>query len=484
VTAFASLAAMMGLAVHVSGRPSAALWVVPLALAASLRPVLKMLWSADRLDAVLLPDIGFAGWFFQSAWVPQHLMSASCVVVAAMLMSALAGPGILRVVVLAVVAAAAFESSTWVGGVTFALAAPVIGVVLLWQAEANERPGLLARFAVAALLAIGLAAPFVRDQVAMAAANEGSSPIILNPYQVLGGAFPDQLRRILDLPAYWLVLLPVELPAIFLTGAIAAAALLRAKLDRSVRRDTLVLALLAVMALSVSWLLASTLAENNDLAWRAALPAVTALTALAAAGFARWIAARAWAMVAAGLVAIALGLPRSYEILRDNATGHMQPDAAAFAQAPAMWAAVRRHSLADERVGNNPLYLRAATPWPVNISWALMADRRSCYAGHEFALVFTGLPAARREEIDAQFIRVFAGEGSPDDVRDLAMRYGCRVIALTASDGAWARDPFTASPFYRLIESAPGRWRIYRATVTNDDSSPTRLSEARSPRTN
>src|SRR6202011_429111 len=162
--------------------------------------------------------------------------------------------------------------------------------------------------------------------------------------------------------------------------------------------------------------------DNNDLGWRAALPPIAVLTVFAATGLARWIATRAWIAVAVALVAVAVGLPRSYEIMRDNAAGHMQPDAAAFAQAPAMWAAVRRHSLPDERVGNNPLYLRAATPWPVNISWALMANRRSCYAGHEFALVFPGLPAARREEIDAQFIRVFAGEGTPDDVRELAMR--------------------------------------------------------------
>jgi hypothetical protein len=273
---------------------------------------------------------------------------------------------------------------------------------------------------------------------------------------------------VLDVPAYWLVLLPVELPAIVLTGALAAAALLRATLDRPVRRDTLVLALLAAVALSVSWLLASTLGDNNDLGWRAALPAVAALTVLAAAGLARWIVSRRWIAVAAALVAIALGLPRSFEILRDNAAGHLQPDAAAFAQAPAMWAAVRRHSLPDERVGNNPLALRAATPWPVNIGWALLANRRSCYAGREFAFVFTGLPAARRDAIDAQFVRVFAGEGSPDDLRDLAMRWGCRVIALTAADGAWTNDPFAASPFFRVVESAPGRWKVYRALAPGD----------------
>jgi hypothetical protein len=374
----------------------------------------------------------------------------------------------LRICVLALLAAAAFESSTWVGGVTFALAAPVIGAALLWQAGRDERLRLLARFAVAAAVTIALAAPFLRDQLAMAASRDVGS-VALHSFEVLGAAFPHPLRRMLDLPAYWLVLLPVELPAIFVTGVVALAALLaQARRDPTMKRDTVALALLAAGGLVVSWLLASTLGGNNDLGWRAALPPVAVLTAFAAAGLARWIAARAWIAVAAALVAIALGLPRAYELLRANAAGRLQPDAAAFAQAPAMWAAVRRHSLPDERVGNNPLSLRAATPWPVNIGWALLANRRSCYAGREFALVFTALPAARREEVDAQFVRVFAGKGSPDDLRDLAMRWGCRVIALTSADGAWTNDPFAASPFFRMVETAPGKWKVYRALAPGD----------------
>jgi hypothetical protein len=467
VTAFASLALMMGLAVRYSGQRPAALWVVPLALAASLRPVLAMIWSADRLDPVLHPATGFAGWFFQSAWVPQHLMAASCVVAAVMLMRGLAAQGKLRVLALALAAAAAFGSSTWVGGVTFALAAPVIGVAVLWQAQRGERLRLLARLAIAGILTIMLAAPFLYDQLAMAASRDVAA-VAFHPMEVLGDAFPESWRRALDLPAWWLVLLPVELPAIFMTGAIAAVVLLRAPLDRDVGRETVVLACLAVVALAASWLLVSTLGENNDLGWRAVLPAVAALTAFAAAGIAHARLWRARIAVAAALVAIALGLPRTYEILRDDVAGHPQPDAAVFAQAPAMWAAVRRHSLPDERVGNNPLALAAATRWPVNIGWALLANRRSCYAGREFALVFTVLPAARRREIDAQFIRVFAGEGSPDDLRDLAMRWGCRVIALTSADGAWTNDPFAASPFFRMVETAPGRWKVYRALAPGD----------------
>ena len=101
---------------------------------------------------------------------------------------------------------------------------------------------------------------------------------------------------------------------------------------------------------------------------------------------------------------------------------------------------------AGERVANNPLYLADVTPWPVNISWALLANRRSCFAGRELTLAYVPLPDARREEINAKFIRVFAGQGSAEDVRDFAQTYHCRVIVLTPSDGAWNKDPFAASP--------------------------------------
>jgi len=195
---------------------------------------------------------------------------------------------------------------------------------------------------------------------------------------------------------------------------------------------------------------------------------VLVLTVFAAVALSQWIAARAWLAIAAALVGIGLGLPGGIEIVRDNVAGEPRPSAAMFAEMPQMWAAVRRHSGADERVGDNPLLLGDITPWPVNISWALLSNRRSCYAGREFALVFTALPAARRAEIDALFGRVFAGEGSADDVRELATRYGCRAIALTAADGAWTRDPFASSPFYRLIETRPDRWRVYRAIAPGD----------------
>ena len=65
-TAFASLNLMMGLAVWLSKRTSAAIWVVALAAAGSLWLTLNWIFNAKSLAPVLLPPIGMAGCLFQA----------------------------------------------------------------------------------------------------------------------------------------------------------------------------------------------------------------------------------------------------------------------------------------------------------------------------------------------------------------------------------------------------------------------------------
>jgi hypothetical protein len=255
----------------------------------------------------------------------------------------------------------------------------------------------------------------------------------------------------------------IEFPAILITGTIVLARTVAFEADTQRKESAAVLAALAFVCLIVAWLVTSRLGEHNDLGWRAVLPAVFVLMIFAAVGLTHWVAQRAYAAAGAALLAFLLALPDGIKLIAGNATGHPAPSAHAFAQAPDLWAAVRTHTARDERVTNNPLYLADITPWPVNISWALLANRRSCFAGREVVLAYVPLPQDRREDIDAQFIRVFAGRGSADDVRDLAQTFHCRVVVITPSDGAWNNDPFAASPLFHLVEMKPDRWKIYRA---------------------
>jgi hypothetical protein len=456
-SAFASLMLMVGLAVWLSGRKLAALLVLLACLSASLRPLLAYI---PGIDWVILPATGFAGWLFQAAWVPQHIASASCVVLAMLLLSELVRRESLALLAAFVlVVAAGAGSSTWVGGVTFAVAAIWTGGVLLANAEPSQRMALLGRFALAAIGAALLSAPFLYDQLTAIGTRGGGSPIALQTYEVLGEIFPPMLRQLLDMPAFWLILLVIELPAIYLAGVYA---MLTRTLDPTRKPAATILIHLAGASLAVSWLMVSTIGGNNDLGWRAILPACMVLTVFAVAGLTQWIRTRV-RIAAAGFIAIALGLPHGIDLLRYYAVGTPDPAGQAFAATPEMWAAVRKYAGPADRVANNPMFLESMTPWPGNLSWALLSNRRSCYAGYDLALPFIPLPRARLRAIDAQFTRVFSGDGWPDDLRELATKYGCKVVVVTALDGAWTRDPFATSEHWRLVESSTQGWRIYVA---------------------
>ena len=458
-SAFASLMLMIGLATWLSGRKLAALLVLLVCMTGSLRPLLGFI---PGIDAVIMPQTGFAGWLFQIAWVPQHIASASCVVLAMLLLSELVrreSPAVLAAFVLVVVAGAG--SSTWVGGVTFAVAAIWIGGVQLANAEPQQRMSLLGRFAIAAIGAAVFSAPILYDQLTAMGARGGGSPIALQTYEVMGEFFSPALRQFLDMPAFWLILLVIELPAIYLAGVYAMLTLTKT-LDPARKPAATILIHLAGASLAVSWLMVSTIGGNNDLGWRAILPACLVLTVFAVAGLTQWIRTR-MRLAIAGFAAIALGLPGGINTLNYDIAGTPDPAGEAFAATPEMWAAVRKHAGPADRVGNNPMFLESMTPWPVNISWALLSNRRSCYAGYDLALPFIPLPRARLRAIDAQFKRVFSGEGWPDDLRELATKYGCKVVVVTALDGAWTRDPFATSEHWRLVESSAQGWRIYVA---------------------
>jgi hypothetical protein len=465
-TAFASLSLLMGVAVWLSKQSKAAIWVVGFAAAASLRTVLSWVFGTYALEPFLAPPTGFAGWLFQAAWAPQHLMSASCVVAAMLLVARYAQrQSALLLLALVLVVVAGFESSTYVGGITFAIAALVCAPVLIAGIEPARRLRFLTGMAVAVVLVLCLAAPFLHSQIMAVAARSGDGPVVVRHFAVLGETFPVALRRALDWPAYWLVLLPIEFPAVYLAGSLALVAML---CNAAMKSEKLVVATLAGLAgagLVVSWLLASTVGDNNDLGLRAVLPALSVLIAAAAAGM--MLLPRRAAIAATALAGLVLSLPDAAWMVKSNAEGTPAADGAVFAQTPELWTAVRRYAAPTARVVNNPLFLQDLTPWPANMSWALLANRSSCFAGRELALALAPLSKDMLETINAQFIRVFAGEGTPADVAELAKKYACDVVVVVPQDGAWNNDPFAASPDYRLAESRDGRWRIY-VTVKAD----------------
>jgi len=131
-----------------------------------------------------------------------------------------------------------------------------------------------------------------------------------------------------------------------------------------------------------------------------------------------------------------------------------------------------RYTAPGARVANNPLFLRDVTPWPVNISWALFANRSSCFAGRELALALAPLPPPRREAINARVIRVFAGEGTTADVSDMAKQYGSRLSSSCrrTRPGTTTRSPRAPIIAWRKIATVAGGF-MYGRSEDNDSAS-------------
>lgn len=473
-TAYSSACVMCCVAAHLARRALAPVFVLIACTTASIRPVLAALFGQDRVDQAIAPASGFAGWLFQTTWSPHHVASAGCTVLAVMLLSKLASQrSLLTATVLTLTLAAGFESSLWVGGVVFALAVCAIAPALSVCAPSAHRRWFLTATVAAALLAALLCAPLLAEQFRTAVARGGGIPIMLAPPEVLGPWFPDPLRRYLDLGAYWLILLVIEFPVILIAGWIFLAQRLRER-RRSLAREpeVLALALLAGVSLCGGWLLVSTAGGNNDLGWRAVLPAVLVLTSAAAAGFARWLSQRSTWAVAGMLTSIAASAPEGARLAVGQFRAAPAPSADLFSQAPQLWEAVRRHTPLHWRVASNPMLFADMTWWPVNISWALLANRRSCFAGEELAIAFAPLSAEERTQMSDRFRRVFEGHAEKQDLAVLAQTYECRVAVVTAQDGAWNRDAFATSDLYTLVESQQNRWRIYVATGKGTDEHP------------
>ena len=460
-TGFAAMMAMAGLAIWLSGRASAALWIVLLSLTASARPVLRFLFGQDKVEQVAGYQSGLGGFLFQTTWAPQHTMAAVTAVIALVLLAAAAErPRWPVTLVFALLMTAAFQSSTWIGGIAFPLMAAPAALLLLWRAAPGERLRIVIHLAVAALIAMALISPFLYDQSHMAALRNEGTPVAIAPVSVLHDAVLERFGAIANLAAYWLIYLPVEFPAVYLAGIAGLVALLR---DRNLplgHRDvTFAFVSGIAMSLVCGWLLVSTLGENNDLGWRAVLPAVLLLMIAAAAALAR-LRARPFLLVGA-LVLIAVSLVDGLRFGYGNLVVRANAATPGFAASEPLWAAVRRVTPPGERIANNPDYLAKATPWPVNMSWALLADRRSCFAGRELVRPFSSLSQDQVDATEALFKRIFAGMPESGDIEQLADRLNCDTAVVVPSDGAWMRDPFAANARYRMVAETPA-WRIYR----------------------
>ena len=465
-TTFASLTGMMGLANWVAKSRTAAWLILPLACAGSLRSAIDQMFGWNVELGLFGVRTGFSGWTFQASWAPQHIAAATVVLVAAfVLVNLIRTPSLFSSVLLGVLAAAAFESSTWIGGIVFPAAAIIIGAVTLARSPPASKTKFATFALLAALITLAFTLPFIRDQINAASLRGDRLPIGFGSFESLGYYFSEDIRTILNPFTYWVITLPLELSSACILGTWAFFRFWR---ESPARADNVlplfVFSVLVLVSATVGGYLVSKLGNNNDLAWRGILPAAMILSIFAAAGLSRYKSTfPTWAKIAT-IILIFLAAEDTRQILAENFYPAASPLAEEFEKSAAMWADVRRLSGRDDRVANNPDFLQAVTPWPVNASWALLSDRRSCYANDDLVTPFSSFNAAKRQRAKELFSRLFAGDVTAEDVRSIKDDFHCRLIVTTPEDGLWKYDVLETD--YDLVETTPS-WKIYRARGGN-----------------
>ena len=174
-----------------------------------------------------MPATGFGGSLFQAAWVPAAYSSGIGDHPRAVLPRPAGGrvqPLLLTTLVLLTITRIREFDLDRRRAVPVAPA--MTGQMLLIEAAPRRRISLLSWCTAATILAICLAWPLLHDQFLATGTRAGGSPITSVPPGP-GNHLPDGLHRIFDVPAYWLLLLPIEFPAVYVTGAVSLWAYLR-----------------------------------------------------------------------------------------------------------------------------------------------------------------------------------------------------------------------------------------------------------------
>ena len=456
-TAFSSLLCMMGFAARLSDdriqARRAAYWILALSLAGSAFPALYVVFGHEAVRSLFAREHGLETWIFQASWVPQHLASGSAVLIGlALLFEARPASKLSfrRSLPAGLMIAAGFGMSTWVGGLTFAICATSILVYKAASTGAGDHHRLAWQWGSAAAVAIVFASPFIYNQLPFLDLRGGHTAVVgLHPYPVLADT---HVSDPLNLAAFWLLLLPAYMPALFIPSVICQW---RYFSSRPVAgQSVLFLSILMYSSLAVSWLLRSQLA-NNDLGWRAVIIAVLAMTVLAALELSRNNASPA-KYVCVGLLAIALLDGSRFALMNAKGNGKWMkdpiPDSA--------WQSIQRHTTTKDRILSNPHGYSAIESFGVNVMWTLKSNRNSCFQSADFVRAYQRTWSFDEiRAIDAELQLFFDGKIAASKISPLLSKLECTKVLIVEADRIWQSKQLLKSANLEPVSSGAG-WKL------------------------
>lgn len=474
-TGLASLSFLCALAIRMTQKARAGVFLLLFALTTAPADLLPLLFGPRLADWVGFPPVhGLELWWIQMSWVPQHVFSALAVVVLIFLVSRVLASERFHssyAVVAGLSAAAAFSASVWVGGIALLFALPFLIFMVLWiRLPKHHYFNALKTALLAVALCMLFAIPLLISLTSGPSALNTELPFGLGLYTAtpLFNKEP-YWGYIAHMILFWLQFLHLNLGIIFVWGVLVVLARSSQFLEE---RAFQALSIGAIFGfLLIVQFIKSTIA-NNDLGWRAALVPVMLLLVWSAVGLTELFSQKAtdskwqlnplmirWrqALLMFVTVGLTIGILSSSRLWQLPDPSYRVPDAPTLARHQAFlrqteaWTKVREYAGPTERVQANPDGHAALTPWPATIPYMLFADRATAYANPEYAMVFAYRYDKDKRDAQYQLIQnVFSAKPTKEAIQTVRDTLKVKVLLVDKFDAVWNSDAIENSGLYQL----------------------------------
>ena len=483
-TGFATISFLSALAIRITKKAITGFLLLILALAGPPTDALYFLLGPRWENFIRHPEHGLEVLWIQMGWVPQHVFSALALMVLLFIVNQVLTSKIFKIryaVIAGLCAAAAFGSSTWVGGIGFLLVLPfVIGMSIWLRLPRCNYINTLKTALLAIFVCVLFALPLIISQVSGPSLTESELPFGLGLYTATRLISKESyLGYIVHMILFWLQFLPLNLGIIFVLGSLSMFNHPSKILEE---RIFLNLSIGATFGFLIITQFIQSTFWNNTFGWRAVLVPVMLLMVWSAIALTKLVTynnieqwrskvfLERWQTTIFTLVIIGLtvGILSSLRILQWP-TPYYPPSTEILAQHQGFllqqeaWAKVREYAKPKDKVQANPDGYAILTPWPATLPYALFADRATAYANPEYATVFAYRYNQTEREQQYHLIQnIFSEHPNIESIRIAHDILKIKVLLVDKFDKVWNSDAIENSGLYDLVHKTIN-FKIYVA---------------------
>lgn len=379
--------------------------------------------SKHKLFHILSQEHPLEAWVVQAAWVPQHLLAASCSILALFFLGVKPIRDRYSFFIVTILIGAGFGFSVWVGGVAVA----VVSIFLLCDQiyYRHDKKSVLLHWGCVAIASLVIALPLTYN-VTHAPTSHAGFPIGFAIYNTsTHHAFMDLLFFFVGALPLWLFVTTIGLYFILFKGVIK-----RVKINHQCK----ILFLICFGVLFIDLLMRSQIA-NNDLAWRSFLLYVLAGNVLLSYYFIEYFTLpyKIFFIILA-LVGLIEPIQFSKHLFYGN--GYYRPQLSLNELK-----FINQITNRGDRLLLSGHHNENFEIWGGNILSSIMIDRSFCFVNISYTLAFGPNWGSDIVKMDNAIQQLYNGTANKNDL-ELIKQFQCNKIIVTHDDPIWKAMPY------------------------------------------